>query len=74
MNLKQLISQSDHIPLEQKECFFIIEQYIKARKGVDVRVGISPFDVFRINHKLRLMIHMTNIAIAWFKQNIDKIN
>ena len=65
MNLKELI---DKEVLEQEEALFVIGEYIKARKGVDVQPFIETrFGNLNTAIQLKLMNSALLTAVCWFK-------
>lgn len=40
MNLKEIISRHDRYPVDEMEMIFVVENYIKDRKGVNVNIDI----------------------------------
>lgn len=70
MNLKEIVFRDYSKPITQEECIFVIREYIKTRKGVDVKPRLKTnFGEFGAIHELSLMIDMTNHAISWFRGN-----
>jgi hypothetical protein len=74
MNLKEIINRPNETPLEEDEACLVIKQYIKARKGVDVKPKIEiRYGRARAMHEVNLMHQMLNHAIGWFRQNPYRI-
>jgi neutral trehalase len=70
MNLKDIVNRSNEIPIEENEAYLVIKEYIKARKKVDVNPRIeSRFGTINTVREVKLMHHMLNDAIGWFRQN-----
>lgn len=73
MNLKEIVFRDEAIPIDQDECIYIIRKYIKARKNVDVKPKINrKGGQFTAMSELALMIEMTNHAIGWFRENLER--
>lgn len=67
MEIKDIIYKQN---VEQSEMQFIIEQYIKVRKGVDIKcnprqTGIRIFDIGEVTK----LISFYNTAADWFIKN-----
>jgi hypothetical protein len=63
MDLKEIVNRPDDKPIEQDEALFVINEYIKIRKGRYVSFSISnPMHV-------GLMVQMACVAINWLRCN-----
>lgn len=70
MNLKEIVNRHDSIPIQQDEAFFVISEYIKIRKGVDVQPRIeNRFGSLHAVAQVQLMGNMLIHAICWLKEN-----
>jgi hypothetical protein len=71
MNIQHIIEKSDHSTLSIYESLFLIEQYVKERKGVEIKARIETnLGSFREDVELRLMNIFVNYAINYFKTNL----
>ena len=74
MDLKEIINRPNETPLEQEEAYLVIKQYVKARKGVDIKPKIEIRRGRLVAmHEINLMHQMLNHAIAWFRENPNRI-
>ena len=69
MNLKEIVNRPDRLPLETSECVFVIKEYIKIRKKVDIKLSSSPSMT-----DLPLMGKMTTFAICWLREHPEQLN
>lgn len=70
MNLKEIVNRDDRKPVSQNECLFVIKEYIKIRKGVDVDPRIETrLGRMKTILDLQLMSQMATHAIGWLKGN-----
>jgi len=72
MDLKEIINRPNEAPIEENEACFIIKEYIKTRKGVEV----NPIIETRLGNtyamrEVGLMNKMLDHAIEWFKENTN---
>jgi len=74
MNLKELIERPDNKPLYEKECCFILKNYIKIRKDQDIDpyINYSMGDMIALLETQR-MVQMVSHAVAWFRGNKELI-
>jgi len=72
MNIKKIINKTH---LEQSEMQYVVEQYIKEKKGVDVEInllkGVSndvpePFIIMHLRQQLQLLVNAFEIACKYF--------
>ena len=74
MNLKEIVNRPNETPLEEDEAYLVIKQDVKARKGVDIEPRIEiRRGKFVAMHEVNLMHQMLNHAIAWFRENPERI-
>lgn len=74
MNLKEIVNRPNEAPIQQHEAYFVIKEYVKARKGVDINPTIDTrLGVFSANMEIKLMHKLLDYAIAWFRENPTKI-
>ena len=68
MNLKELVNRDDSNPLYQKECLFILKEYIKIRKDfeLDPYINYSRGDMVALM-EMQNMVKMTTYAIGWLR-------
>lgn len=70
MDLKEIVNRNPKIPVEQEECLFVIKEYIKIRKNVEVEPMIDTrWGMINTNLELTRMMQMFNHATAWLKSN-----
>lgn len=62
MNLKELIKRNERLSVE--ESLFVIKEYVKIRKGVDIVPVLDPMLMSRF-----LMNQLTDYAINWLRSN-----
>jgi hypothetical protein len=75
MNLKEIVFRSDKTPIQQEESLFLIKEYIKARRGVDVNPEIDTrFGYLGSYNEIRLMHEASISAIIWFRENPEYLN
>lgn len=75
MNLKEIIKRSHSQLMQQHEAFFVIQQYIKARKGVDVQPTIDQrMGMFSVTKDIQYMHEMLTYAVEWFRENESEID
>lgn len=73
MDLKEIAFRSPNAPIEQEECLYVVKQYVKIRKGVDINPKIdTKFGRIGIERELYIMLLMSNIAINWLRINYFK--
>lgn len=70
MELQELVNRDLRDVMSQGKCLFVIKEYIKTRKGVDVspKIEVGQPSVF-VYQELKLMNYMCNHAINWFREN-----
>lgn len=66
MNLQEIINRNDSYPITQDECLFVIKEYVKIRKNVDITPVINMFNPIQ---EVELMAKLANIAIHWLRTN-----
>ncbi len=70
MNLKELIDRPNETPIQEDEAYFILREYIKIRKGVDISPRLSSiFGRMGATIEVQIMHNMLDYAIAWLKEN-----
>ena len=73
MNLKEIVYRSEQKAITQEECLFVIKEYVKIRKGVEITPYITPprgFNAFKTVDELKLMTNMVNHACGWLEDSI----
>ena len=72
MDLKEIVNRPDNYAITQEEVLFVIKEYIKIRKNVDVNPTI---DVRSGNMKaimeLQMMIEMATYAVGWLRGKLN---
>lgn len=68
MDIKEIVNRPYNVPISQDESLYLIEQYVKDKKGVDVNIHIL-MNPFTIERHTKLMLKALPYAIAHFKQN-----
>ena len=71
MNLKEIVFRSDKLPITQDESLYVIKEYIKLRKGVDVNPTINTSNEMVAMAHLQIMTRMVRYAIGWLRTNLD---
>lgn len=77
MNLKEIINRDFSETITQEECLFVLHEYIKVRKNIEVNPIIDIISIkgqLTILPQIQKMIELTNTAIIWYKNNPDKIS
>lgn len=73
MNLKEIINRPNETPLDEDEAYFVLKEYVKARKGVDINPRIEArFSSLNAMREVNIMHHMLNHAIGWFRIELNK--
>lgn len=73
MDLKEIVNRPDGTPIEEQEAYFVIKEYVKARKDVDIQPQINArMGQIQAMFEVNLMHQMLSYAIAWFKENPDE--
>lgn len=67
MNLKEIVNRPDFVALSQDESIFLVREYLKARKGLD----ITP--ILQTTYDLDALVKAVPFAVQWFRMNPDKI-
>lgn len=62
MNLNELIKKNERLSIE--ESLFVIKEYIKIRKGVEIVPVLDPMLMSRF-----LMNQLTDYAVNWLRSN-----
>lgn len=71
MDLKEIVFRGDKYPISQDEALFVIREYVKARKGVDIiPTPNKQFGMAYYARELSLMSNMATQAISWFRTNL----
>ena len=74
MDIKEIVNRPDSIPIQEKEAYFVIREYVKARKGVEIDPEIDlSFGSISAIREIHLMHSMLNSAISWYRQNPDQL-
>ena len=77
MNLKEIITRDFSETITQEECLFVLHEYIKVRKNIEVNPIIDIISIkgqLTILPQMQKMIELTNAAIMWYRNNPDKIS
>jgi hypothetical protein len=70
MDLMSIVNRDERLPVEQSEVLYVIQQYIKARKGIKVTPYINPnMGIINLQLEVSAMNQAFLIAQSWFKQN-----
>ena len=71
MYLHEIINRPQNEEISQEESLFIIKEYVRIRKGVEITPVIQTRAIPRIfiQDQLTKMIAMRDHAIKWFKNN-----
>lgn len=74
MDLYEIVHRAPELPLEQDEAIYVIKEYIKARKGLNITPIITSevpniFTAFEFQ-KFKLMLAA---ALTWFRLNPESI-
>ena len=73
MILSEIVNRPDDQPINQPEAMFVIREYVKIRKGIDIDTRIETgYGNFIVESEVRLMVQMVNVAVVWFKQKCSK--
>ena len=68
--MREIIFRSYSDPIHWNEAALVIEEYIRVRKGVSIKLApFSPFEFLRAD----LFFKALNHATEWFRNNEDKI-
>ena len=70
MNLLEIINRDESVPITQDEALYVIKEYVKIRKGVDIKPIINFFSPFS---EIKLMNLMLIDAKSWLKLNPKEI-
>ena len=73
LTLKEIVNRPDTQAVEQDEALFVIKEYVKARKGVDVNPHIETGhgNMYAIQ-QIQMMVSMLPHAIGWFRNEWNK--
>ena len=66
MNLQEIVNRDNSYPITQDECLFVIKEYVKIRKNVDI---IPALNLFNLRNEIELMTKLANNAIHWLRTN-----
>jgi hypothetical protein len=70
MNLKEIVNRPDNYVIDQSEALFVIKEYVKARKGVDIEPVINTTNgKIYTGMELQKMTEMATHAVGWFRAN-----
>lgn len=70
MDLNDIVNRDLSAPITQQGSLFVIREYVKRRKGVEIDPQVSPHShPFVTLGELNKMIEMTLTAIIWFRNN-----
>ena len=68
MDIKDIVNKPDTYEFSQDEMIFVISEYIKDRKGIEVKPRINTsFGQFVTMNELNIMNHLFNYALNWYK-------
>jgi len=69
MNIKEIVNRPEHLPIDETEACYLIEEYVKAKKGVSIKAYIEKeYGVLHLQKEYALMSKMLPYAVAYFKQ------
>lgn len=77
MTLKEIINRDFSEPISQEECLFVLYEYIKIRKNIEINPIIDITSIkgqLTTSYQIQKMIELTNTAIIWYRNNPDKIS
>ena len=70
MTIQEIISRLDTSPLTEEECYFVLSEYIRIRKGKVVHPVINAqYGEIHAFTEMQKMHEMLNVAITWFREN-----
>ena len=76
MQLGEIINRPNRSLYEQGELIYVVQQYIKIRKGIDVKIDLlrgadiyTPFGQMHYVTECQKLSQAFNFAAGWFKQN-----
>lgn len=73
MNLRDIVNRPDGYPIDQDEAVFVIEQYVKIRKGKEIKGYIETnYGALNTSKELNLMMKMSTHAICWLRDYFSK--
>ncbi len=64
--IKNIVNKSDDVSLDQAEMIYVVEQYIKEKKSVDVKIELNMFNPFKVHSEIKRLNHAYNIAKAFY--------
>lgn len=65
-NLQEIINRPNEVAIEEGEAYFVLKEYVRIRKGVDIEPKID----FNLGFsEVEIMQKMLNCAIAWLKEH-----
>jgi len=67
MNLKEIVTRDKRIPVIEDECLFVIKEYIKERKGIDVNPVINLDTSLMLQYQI--MNRLFLCASNWYLEN-----
>ena len=65
MNLQEIINRPDNHPKQLNEVLFVIREYVKERKGVEINPIIPPSNLSIF--ALKLAEQMMLDALVWYR-------
>lgn len=72
MDLKEIVNRPDNYTITQDEALFVIKEYIKIRKNVDVNPTIDiRSGKMKVIMELKMMIEMVTYAVGWLRGNLN---
>lgn len=72
MNLQEIITRPSPAEYSQQEMEFVVTEYIKTKKGVDVEINLSkhhtgtPLDIMLMREQIRMLDKAFEIAQGYF--------
>lgn len=70
MDLKEIINRPLTQPMQQDESLFVLNEYVRIRKNVNISPVLLQTNVrFYNEQQLKMMSDMVTVALAWLKEN-----
>ena len=73
MDLKEIVNRPDDSPITQEEACFVIAEYVKERKGANIKPSIDTrMGSVWADRETQLMYRMLEYAVTWYRRNPQK--
>ena len=73
MNIKEIVNRLDRLPINEAEACYLIEEYVKAKKGVSIKAYVEKeYGVLYLQKEYALMQKMLPYAVAYFREKLNK--